>query len=121
MKNKFFGEFILSLALIVLLILFLNPVTLMMPQPMHPLMVPLLVILFVLFAAMLWHEQPGDERDQLHKFIASRFAYFAAVTAMTVGIIVQHSSGTIDPWLIITLCVTLLAKIIGLFYSHLKH
>lgn len=121
MKNKFIGELILSIALIALLLLFLTPLTLMMPTSMHPLMIPLLVILFVIFTAMIWKEQPGDERDQLHKFIASRFAYFAAVTTMTIGIIVQHNSGPIDPWLIIALCITLLAKLLGIFYSYLKH
>lgn len=121
MKNKFIAELILSLVLIVLLLLFLNPLTLMLPQPMHPIMIPLLVVLFIIFAAMLWNEQPGDEREQLHKFIASRFAYFAAVAGMTVAIVVQHQTGTIDPWLIIILCVTLLAKLLGIFYSNFKH
>ena len=121
MKNKFIGELILSIALIALLLFFLNPVLIFLPMPMHPFMIPLLVILFIIFAGMLWKERPTDEREQLHTFIASRFAYFAGVAILTIAIIIQHEQGSIDPWLIITICVMLLAKIIGLLYGHLRH
>lgn len=92
-----------------------------MPQPMHMVMVPLLVILFIAFAGFLWKEKAGDERENLHRFIAARFAYFAGVTTVIIGIILQSSHQVIDPWLIITICVMLLAKILGLIYSNLKH
>lgn len=121
MKNKFIGETIISITLIVLLSFFLNPLELMMPQSMHALMIPLLVVLFVIFTGLLWKEAPGDEREQLHKYIASRFAYFAAITTLVIAIIIQSSQKTIDPWLIITICIALLAKIAGLIYSYLKH
>jgi hypothetical protein len=121
MKNKLIGELILSVALIGLLLFFLKPLLIMMPQPMHPLMIPLLVILFIIFAAMLWKEKPADEREQLHTFIASRFAYFAGVAVLTIAIIVQHAYGPIDPWLIIAVCAMLLAKIGGLLYGKIRH
>ena len=121
MKNKFIGETIISIALIILLSLFLNPLELTMPQSMHALMIPFLVILFIIFSAILWKEAPGDERERLHKFISSRFAYFAAITTLIIAVISQSFQKSIDPWLIITLCITLLAKIAGLIYGHLKH
>jgi hypothetical protein len=121
MKNNVLGEIIISLLLIGLLVFFLNPVGLLMPRQMHPLMIPLLVILFVIFAAFVWKEQPGDERAQLHKFIASRFAYFGGLAILLVAILVEHTAKAIDPWLIIVLCVMLLAKIAGILYSYWKH
>jgi len=121
MKNKFISELILSVVLIGLLLFFLNPVLVFLPRPMHPFMIPLLVILFIILAGMLWKERPGDEREQLHTFIASRFAYFAGVAVLTIAIVVQHGQGSIDPWLIIAICIMLLAKIIGLLYGHLRH
>lgn len=121
MKNKFLGELILSVALIGLLLFFLNPLLVFLPQPMHPFMVPLLVILFIIFAGLLWKERPSDEREQLHTFISSRFAYFAGVAIITIAIVIQHAQGAIDPWLIIAICVMLLAKILGLLYGHIKH
>ncbi len=121
MKNNFVGEIIISLVLIGLLVFFINPLDLLMPQPLHPFMVPFLVVLFIIFAALLWKETPGDEREQLHKFIASRFAYFAVITTLIIGVIVQSFKGEIDPWLVIAICLALLAKILGLIYGYMKH
>lgn len=120
MKNNFVGEIIISLALIGLLIFFINPLDLLMPQPLHPFMVPFLLVLFIIFTGLLWKETPGDEREQLHKFIASRFAYFSVITTLIIGVIFQSFKGEIDPLLIIALCIALLAKILGLIYGHIK-
>ncbi|MDE2025531.1 MAG: hypothetical protein KGJ07_03490, partial [Patescibacteria group bacterium] len=79
MKSNFIGEGVISIILIALLIFFLNPLELSMPQSVHMIMVPLLIVFFIVLIGVLWREAPGDEREQLHKFIASRFAYFAAV------------------------------------------
>jgi|SRR5581483_5575945 len=121
MKNSFLGEILISLILIALLILFLNPLQLAMPGSMHTAMVPLLIILFIIFSAILWKEAPGDERQQLHKFIASRFAYFAAISTLTLAIIVESLQRKLDPWIIIAICVLLLAKIMGLLFGNFKH
>ena len=123
MKNKFIGELILSAVLICLLLFFLKPVLVFLPLPMHPFMIPLLVILFIIFAGMLWKERPSDEREQLHTFIASRFAYFASVAILISRNYhtTPYAQGAIDPWLIIAICVMLLAKILGFLYGHLRH
>lgn len=121
MKNNFIGEMVISFALIGLLVFFINPFDLLMPQPLHPFMVPFLVVLFIIFTGLLWKEKPGDEREQLHKFIASRFAYFAVVATLIVGIVMQSFKKEVDPFLIIGICVALLAKILGFIYGHLKH
>lgn len=121
MKNNFIIEVIISLGLISLLVFFINPLDLLMPQQMHPFMVPTLVLLFIVFAALLWKEKPGDEREQLHKFIASRFAYFAGITVLVIGIIYQSLNYAIDPWLVIAVNAMLLAKIVGRIYGHFKH
>lgn len=121
MKNKFIGEAIISIILIGLLVFFLNPLELMMPKSMHAIMIPLLIVLFIVFTGVMWKETPGDEREQLHKFIASRFAYFAAIATLIIGIVTQSFQKSIDPWLIITICIALLAKIVGLIYGYFTH
>ena len=105
MKNKFIGEIIISLLLIGLLIFFINPLDLLMPHALHPFMAPFLVVLFIIFAAFLWKETPGDEREQMHKFIASRSAYFATIAILIVGVVLQSFMGEIDPWIVIGICV----------------
>ncbi|MBI5356226.1 hypothetical protein HZB78_01275 [Candidatus Collierbacteria bacterium] len=121
MKNKFIGEAIISLVLVGLLVFFINPLDLLMPQPLHPFMVPFLVVLFIVFTGFLWKETPGDEREQFHKFIASRFAYFAVITTLIFGVVFQGFKGEVDPFLIIGICIALLAKILGLIYGHIKY
>lgn len=121
MKNNLVGEIIISIILIGLLVFFINPLDLLMPHMLHPFMVPFLIVIFILFTGMLWKETPGDEREQLHKFIASRFSYFAVTTTLIIGVILQSFKGEIDPWLVIALCIALLAKILGLIYGHIKH
>ncbi len=121
MKNNFIGEIVLSILLIWLLICFIKPIEPLIPAILHPMMVPLLGILFIVFSGFLWKEKPGDEREQLHKFIASRFAYFAVITTLIIGVIVQYFTDKIDPWLIVAVCIALLAKIFGLIYGHIKH
>lgn len=121
MKNNFIGEIIISFALIGLLVFFINPLDFLMPQPLHLFMVPFLVVLFIIFAGFLWKETSGDEREQLHKFIASRFAYFAVITTLILGVVFQSFKGEVDPFLIIGICMALLAKILGLIYGHIKH
>lgn len=121
MKNNFIGEVIISLSLIGLLVFFIKPLDLIMPLSLHPFMTPFLLILFVVFSGFIWRENPGDEREQLHKYISSRFAYFAAVSVLILAIVIESMNQRIDPWLIIAICVILLAKILGHIYAHIKH
>lgn len=121
MKDTFIGEVVLSLSLIGLLVFFIDPFDLLMPSALHPFMVPFLIVLFIIFAGLLWKEAPGDEREQLHKGIASRSAYFTTVAALIAAIVVQSFNRAIDPWIIIAICVGLLAKIIALIYGRIKH
>lgn len=88
---------------------------------LHPMMIPLLGILFIVFSGFLWKEKPGGEREQLHKFIASRFAYFAVITTLIIGVVFQSFKREVDPFLIIGICIALLAKILGLIYGNMKH
>lgn len=121
MKNKFTGEILISLLLVGLLVLFINPLEVLMPIPLHTLMIPVLLILFIIFTSLLWKETPGDERVQLHKFIASRFAYFAGITTLVIGITLQSFHHVLDPWLVLAVCSMLLARIVGLVYGYLRY
>lgn len=120
MKNNVIGETLLSLILTGLLLFYLHPFEPMMPKPIHTIMIPLVVVLFVFLAAFFWRETPGDEREQLHKFITSRFAYFAGSLTLIVAIVYQSWHHAIDSWIIVTLCVMLLAKTLGSLYTKMK-
>lgn len=120
MKHNFLGETFISLILLGMLIFFVNPMDITMPSMMHSFIGPTLVILFIIFVAVLFKENGGDEREQLHKHIASRFAYFAGIGVVLLAIIVQSAHQVLDSWLVIIIAVMLLAKIIGLVYGNFK-
>ncbi|HEX7042291.1 MAG TPA: hypothetical protein VF189_03495 [Patescibacteria group bacterium] len=121
MKNSFWGEIIISLVLITTLLFYFKPMYFLMPELMHPFMIPLLIILFLILAGFILKETPGDERSQLHKFISTRFAYFAGITTLFVAICFEALSEKLDIWLVVALCVMLFSKFIGLIYAYFRH
>lgn len=95
----------------------LSDLTPWMP-PMGAMMALLVVaVLLAVFAGFVMHENGGDERDVLHRMNAGRIAYLLGIGTLTVALIVQGFAHTIDPWILVTLGVMVLAKIISRFYS----
>ena len=121
MKNNFLQEIIVSLVLIVLLVLFLNPFGFWMPTILLMMMVLGLVVVFSVFASFIWRENAKDEREGLHKMMAGRIAFLAGTAVLVAGVIVQSFKHELDFWLVLTLGTMILAKIIGLIYSRAKH
>ena len=121
MKNNFWGETVITILLIVLLLFYIKPVYFFMPHLMHPFMLPLLVILFLVLAGFIWKETPGDERQELHKYISTRFAYFAGITILFTGVCIETLRENLDMWLVVALCVMLFSKFLGLVYAYKKH
>ena len=121
MKNNLLQEIFVSLALIVLLILFLNPFGFWMPNILLMMMVLGLVVVFSVFASFIWRENARDEREGLHKMMAGRVAFLAGTAVLVTGIIVQSFKHELDFWLVFTLGIMILAKIIGLIYGRIRH
>ncbi|OGZ00978.1 MAG: hypothetical protein A3B13_02650 [Candidatus Liptonbacteria bacterium RIFCSPLOWO2_01_FULL_45_15] len=121
MKNNFLQEIFVSLILIVLLVLFLNPFGFWMPNILLMMMVLGLVVVFSVFASFIWRENARDEREGLHKMMAGRFAFLVGMAILVTGIIVQSFKHELDFWLAFTLGAMILAKIIGLIYGRMKH
>lgn len=111
------SELLISGVLITLLILLLNPFNFWMPTAVHMMMIVAFALFFILFASFIWKEKVQDERESLHRYIAARFAYLSGVTILVIGVIVQSLEHTLDIWLIATLTVMILAKIIGFIYG----
>lgn len=121
MKNSFIQEIIVSLVLIMLLILLLNPFHFWMPDAFLMMMIVGLIVVFALFAGLIWKENARDERENLHRMLAGRIAFLAGSASLVIGIIFQSFKHELDFWLVFTLSVMILAKIIGLIYSKLNH
>lgn len=114
-------EVAISAILLILLLLLLNPFHFWMPNEAHMLMLIGLVVLFAVFALFVFREKARDEREVLHRFIAGRFAYLVGTALLVIGIVWQSLEHKLDTWLIITLAVMILAKVVGVLYGKIKY
>ena len=122
MKNKaFLSELIISSVFIILLVLLLNPFGFFMPTTLLMMMLTGLVVVFAVYASFFFKETALDEREGLHKMLAGRVAFLAGTGTLVVGIIVQSFQHNLDFWLVATLGIMIIAKIIGRIYSQINH
>ncbi len=121
MKNKSFAkEIIVSVLLIALLTLFLEPFGFMPPMAVMSLGLITLVV-FAVLASFVWHEKATDEREALHSFMAGRIAFLAGIGTILAAIITQSwQHKPIDIWLLIVLSVMVIAKLGGHIYTEIK-
>lgn len=115
--SKLFSETFVAAALVFVLIWFVNPLDLWMTDMFHMSLLGVIVALFAVFAMFLWREGVLDEREEMHRYIATRFAYIAGGSVLLVGIIVQAFAHAVDPWMPFALVGMVLAKIIGRWYA----
>jgi hypothetical protein len=114
MKNNPRGvisETIVTVALIVIAVLLLNPFHFWMPDMMVICMLAITLGLFGIFASFILREKSVDEREDQHRTLAGRNAFLAGSGVLTLGIVIQGYTHTIDPWLVIALIVMIIVKI----------
>jgi len=75
--NNLRGEIILGGILVVLLVLFLNPFEIWMPDMATMTMVAMLLVAFGVFAAFVVKEKARDEREEIHRMRAGRIAFLS--------------------------------------------
>lgn len=120
MLVKNYSEISIALIFLAVLFLCLDPFDWFMPSMMQMLFLVMLVVVFAVLAVFVWREGKGDEREVLHRMLAGRLAFLSGMTVLIVAIIVQSLNNQLDHWLIITLGVMVLAKIVGLLYGQKK-
>jgi purine-cytosine permease-like protein len=103
--------------IVILCAVLLNPFGIWMPTMIHMLVFTLLLAAFAVYVAFVMQEQGGDEREQEHRMFSGRVAFLSAALIAVCGIVYQGFKGPIDPWLVASLCVMLIAKIAGNLYS----
>ncbi|MEK9151563.1 MAG: hypothetical protein AAB547_02940 [Patescibacteria group bacterium] len=120
MRNNV-AESVIAVVLVVLLVFLVNPLNLFMPSMMQMLVVALAGLLFILFAGFVWREQAQDEREELHRFLAARFAYLVGTGILMFAVLVQSFAHMLDPWIILALVGMLIAKVAGRMYAKHRH
>ena len=120
MQKNFIPEILVSVILIIVLTLFLKPIGGSMPPKTLMTATTVFAVVYILFVSFIWRERARDEREQIHKMQAGRFAYIAGSAVMVVGIVVQSFHHTVDAWLVYALGAMILAKILGLIYGRIR-
>ncbi|MBP9719207.1 MAG: hypothetical protein KBD46_01965 [Candidatus Levybacteria bacterium] len=111
------SELLLSSVILLLLLIFLNPLNIFMPPTIVMVLVLILLILFSIFGALVWKEKPHDEREVLLSQKAGRVAFLTGMTVLVIGITYQEYHHTLDPWLIYALVAMILGKVIGYWHA----
>lgn len=120
MKNNF-AESVIVGGLVILLVFVVNPFDIFMPTMMQMLLVIMAGLLFLLFAGFFWKEQARDEREELHRFLAARFAYLIGAGLLMVTVLVQSFAHALDVWVVGALTAMLLAKVLGRVYAERRY
>lgn len=116
MKNNVI-ESLVAIGLVVLATLLLNPFHFWMPDMMVIGMLAIILGLFGMFASFILREKVVDERDSLHRTLAGRNAFLAGSGVLTLAIVIQGYSDSVDPWLVIALVTMVIVKILTRAWS----
>lgn len=115
------GEVFVSVVFLALLALKLDPFRLLMPNHVQMVILALVVAVFGLYAGILFRQRARDEREALHVYRASRFAYISGVALLVVAIAVQSFQGGADHWLFYILGGMVIVKMAILVWSRLRN
>ena len=110
MKNNI-KEIIITVCLIAIAILLLNPFHFWMPDIMVMGMLAVALVIFGIFTSFVLREKVFDERDSFHRTLAGRNAFLAGSAILMLGIIVQGYYHSVDSWLVIALTAMITVKI----------
>lgn len=110
-------ETTVTVFLIALAILLLNPFHFWMPDMMVSVMLAVTLALFGIFASFVLRENPVDERDDQHRTLAGRNAFLAGSGVLTLAIVIQGYTHTVDPWLVVALVAMVIVKILTRTWS----
>ena len=116
MKNNII-ETLVTVALVVLAVLLLNPFHFWMPDMMVMGLLACTLGLFGMFATFILRERVIDERDAAHRTLAGRNAFLVGTGVLTLAIVVQGYTHSVDPWLVVALTAMILVKIGTRFWS----
>jgi uncharacterized membrane protein len=104
---------IISIILILLLLGLLDPFQIFMPTMFQMTLLVFFGVIYILFLGLIWQEQARDEREDLNRMFAARWAFFAGVVILGVGLMVQGFQHRVDPWIVFALIVMTVTKVFG--------
>ncbi len=115
------SEIVVSLIFVVLLVMKLDPFDLLMPNRVQMSILALLVAAAGVYAGIVFRQRARDEREALHLYRASRFAYIVGVALLVLAIVAQSFHGGADPWLFYILAGMVTVKLAILIWSRIRN
>ncbi len=121
-RNDYLKYLGVPLLLLALLVLYCDPFMAFMPPTLILASLPVLLILFFLYALFVFQERSRDEREELHKLYASRGAFLVGSLVLVVAVFYQVTfAHQVDPWLLAALAAMVIAKAVGACYGALRN
>jgi drug/metabolite transporter (DMT)-like permease len=117
MKKTTIIETVLVIGLIGLMALLFDPFHLSMNYKGFIFLSGLIAGVYFVLVSFIWGEGMRDERDQEHRFFASRYAYLTGSMILILGIVYQSTTMHVDPWLPGALSAMFVAKLFSRIYS----
>lgn len=110
-------HFILPLTVAILALAFLDPFDFLMPGMMAELILGLLVLATVVYSALVYKEQPQDERDVHIRARAHRLSYLVSIAGLVVIIgYYLLTKGHVYPEIIYLLVIVVATKTVTHWY-----
>jgi drug/metabolite transporter (DMT)-like permease len=111
-KSPELSEWLLGAAIVVALVLLINPSNVLMPSAFTLTLIMILAVTMIAFAVFVWREQPRDEREALHGLKAGHISYFIGAGVLVTAIIVQVVQHELYQWLAVALGAMVITKLL---------
>ena len=79
------------------------------------------VILFAIFAFLMWNEKAEDEREMQHRAFSSRVAFTCGSLVLVIAIVHQGlTTYEVNPWISGALTAMIIGKVGGRIWAHYR-
>ncbi len=109
-------QVILTVSAVTSLALLTDPFMVLMPDMAQMVVLALATALICAWAGLVIQEKQGDEREIAHRAYAARAAYLSGICILTLALIYQGITHTLDFWIPLTLGTMLAAKLISRYW-----
>lgn len=114
--NNSFLHILLASVLVFFLLTLGDYVPFWMPKMNEMLVLLIVTLLLILWAGFVMYEKAVDEREIMLRMYAGRIAYLSGIGILTIALLVQGFAHAIDPWIMLTLGVMVVLKLVARLY-----
>ena len=117
---KSLPEILFSSALLLVILIKIDPLHWFKPNAMQMLLLAILVAGMAIYVGIIYREKARDERESQHLYRASRAGYLVGVVALSVLVIIQDLRRSLDPMVLIVLALMIITKLAVLKFNQYR-